>query len=251
MKLRIGVRVPAPVPIQHGPANADLSVVSARTVTRDGRTFKVEEVPGEFDFWALAFEREWEADTFEVLRSVLTPGSTFVDIGGWVGPMAMYASTLCGRVVSAEPDPVAAELFRMNIAHNGYCNVELFEGAICTDGQLRVGVKESGVWGDSMTSALFIDESVSVPSLSVETLFDRYRINDCALVKIDIEGGEIALLEHNAEFLFSVGAPLWLSTHAPLVDDPATYQSHMTDLLRPWGQYAVSDDFDSILIRRR
>ncbi len=67
-----------------------------RSVTVGGRTFNV--VAGHHDrFWDDC-EAGWEATTFEVLTSRLRSGSTFVDVGSWIGPMTLVAASCGARV---------------------------------------------------------------------------------------------------------------------------------------------------------
>lgn len=62
----------------------------------------------------------WEPHTFVLLDQHLRADKVFVDIGAWVGPLALYACTKPDvRVVALEPDTVALARLRRNLALNG------------------------------------------------------------------------------------------------------------------------------------
>ena len=69
-------------------------------------------------FWRRVTDGKWEPDSFDVLRRLLTPDSTFVDIGAWIGPLTLYGAHLAGHCYAVEPDPRAWATLTANIALN-------------------------------------------------------------------------------------------------------------------------------------
>src|SRR6185312_4907037 len=74
-------------------------------------------------------------------------------------------------------------------------NVELVEACI-TRRSGSVAFGNCGEGGDSVSSLLFGNRRThwTVQALSFEDFLRRYQIGDCSFIKMDIEGGEYALL---------------------------------------------------------
>ena len=192
---------------------------------------------------AYRFWDDWDAGLFEpytldTVERFVTPGSTVVDVGAWLGPVSLWASHLGARVVAVEPDPLAAEFLRTNVAMNN-CNVEVFEGAVSDEtGTCFIQANDQG-WASSMTRVA--DDGDEVPCLTLPDLFDIYDIDDCALVKVDVEGHEAIILERAAPFLASLKIPILVAMHQPWWSqpvDPAWFDgySEIEGEFAGWGQ---------------
>jgi hypothetical protein len=46
------------------------------------------------DWWDSVEIRAWEIETFFVYKTFLTPKSSFIDFGAWIGPTLLYGATL-------------------------------------------------------------------------------------------------------------------------------------------------------------
>ncbi len=155
-----------------------------------------------------------EATTFEVLVSHLGPGSTFVDVGSWIGPMALVAAACGARVIAYEPDPAAADELAENVALNPGFEVTVERVALWTSTgtrQLRGG--PVGL-GESMSS--FSGRSGRVGSTTVATVDGREAAAAWpgdALVKIDVEGAEYRLLPRLRPYLTAHHPTMVLSVH--------------------------------------
>ncbi len=183
-----------------------------RSVTVGGRTFNV--VAGRHDtFWDTC-ESGWEATTFDVLTSRLGPGSTFVDVGSWIGPMTLVAAACGARVVAYEPDPTAADELAENVAANPGFDVEVRRVALWTStGHRSLRGGPVGL-GESMSS--FSGRAGRIGSTTVATIDGRDAATSWpadALVKIDVEGAEYRLVPRLRPFV--VARPtIVLSVHA-------------------------------------
>lgn len=219
-------------------------VVADRTVIRNGRAYQVADpAPDDtWDFWAAFADATWEPELDDVLAEHLTPGSTFLDIGAWVGPVTLMAADLCSRVVAMEPDPVAfARLSAAVDAYRGPCRITIEHEALSDhDGTLQLGRKPNGWFGDSMTSVLYGVDAMTVPAVTLDTVLSRRAVRDVGLVKMDIEGGEETVLPAASATLRALGAPLLLSTHAMLVPDPGAYLATLDAALSGWDITVVS-----------
>jgi FkbM family methyltransferase len=183
-----------------------------RCVTVGGKTFNV--MADRHDAYWGRCETGLEATTFEVLSSHLGSGSTFVDVGAWIGPMALVAAACGARVIAYEPDPGAADELAGNVALNPGFDVTVERVALWTSTgtrQLRGG--PVGL-GESMSS--FTGRAGRVGSTTVATIDGREAASSWpsdAVVKIDVEGAEYRLLPRLRPYL-AARPTIVLSVHA-------------------------------------
>jgi FkbM family methyltransferase len=166
-------------------------------------------------YWELYREGRWEPGTRSFMETCLRPGDLFVDVGAWIGPCSIWAHSLGAYALAVEPDPVAyAELEkRVPDAH---------EVAITIRGGLRVllpNPKEGGAYGDSM-SRLGRGGEPPGNGLVVETMtlpgLLKYHKRP-SLVKIDVEGYEMALMRSLGPWLSDRRIPVQVSCHGQLI----------------------------------
>jgi len=115
-------------------------------------------------------------------------GGTFLDLGANCGQYAIPLASNFRHVVALEPNPIAANLLRRNLALNGISNVEVLEEAVTAHSE-SITLFEGrwlSTWGvkPSRTGGRMI----KVPSTTLTQLLDTYGPVD--LLKIDIEGSE-------------------------------------------------------------
>lgn len=225
-----------------------------RAVTRDGRTYHVrDEYPHraedpsieDWDFWSVFESRGWEPELEDVLSRYLTTGSTFVDIGAWIGPVSLIASEFHGSVHAIEPDPVAMERLTENTRTVG--NITRHQVAISDrDGPVLIGRRADRRFGDSMTSTIFQGDAVSVRGVTLETFVRDQDLTHIGLIKMDIEGGEQAALAECHPFLRRLGVPLLLSLHAPIVPNPTAYLQSIRESLVGFNTTLISGAWNGL-----
>ena len=192
----------------------------------------------DWKFWDDWERADFEPATLRVVDEFVTPESTFVDIGAWTGPVSLWAARLGARVVAVEPDPAAIIVLHKNTAAN-YPAIEIFEGALNDySGSCHIEPHVDG-WGSSMTH--LSPEGHEVPCLTMSDLFAHYEIQNCTLVKMDIEGAESVVLEHTAPFLAKLGIPLLVAMHQPWWSRPVESAwfdgySEITGRIGDWNQ---------------
>lgn len=172
---------------------------------------------GWLNFWDLYRSGRWEPQTHQLIREVLRPGVLFVDVGAWIGPTTLWALETGAAVIAIEPDPVALPELREQIrSRNLGHRVEVWEcaiGAQSGSGTLQANPKDGGEYGDSMSR--LGTEGVLVDVFTLPQLLGGRRPD---LVKIDIEGGEVALWDTLVPWLGAQAVPLQLSCHGTLPD---------------------------------
>jgi FkbM family methyltransferase len=145
----------------------------------------------------------WEIRETRLLRKILRPGDTFVDVGaniGWFSILAAYLVQEKGQVLAFEPSEVLCRLIRRNIEVNGLQNIQLEKLALSNrSGQAQL-VFPSAINQGAATLRPVDRETSALPSEEIQTIpFDEYdwpqRPESIRLLKIDTEGAEPLVLE--------------------------------------------------------
>lgn len=121
-------------------------------------------------------------------------GGTAVDIGGWYGPWTRRLARRAERVVTVEPVPHLARRLRAEAPPNA----EVLQAAASDrTGTATLWLPPDG-HGDRGVSSL-VRREVHEAALDVDCLpLDELALTDVTLVKIDVDGSELAVL-HGAE----------------------------------------------------
>ena len=167
-------------------------------------------------YWQGVADGDWEPATFRIFERFIDPRHCFIDMGAYVGVTLLYGCQIARRAYGIEPDPIAFAELQRNVQQNHPLtdNVELVEACIAPRGG-TVAVGNCGEGGDSVSSLLFGNRRTHwmVHALTFEDLLRRYQISDCSFIKMDIEGGEYALLPSMREYLRTHRPTLHLSLH--------------------------------------
>ena len=143
------------------------------------------------------FAGQYEPQESLLLRTILQPGMTFVDVGANWGYFSLVAAACVGstgRVISLEPDPRVFKMIEQNFHFNSYTHARAFPIAAGREsGSLTLaGYPEEGHnWG---ISRLSVEPQLGGPEFQVQarSLDDLLTELSCPgkvdLVKIDIEG---------------------------------------------------------------
>ena len=189
-------------------------------------------------WWWLAEFPQWEEETFEVLDVFLDKTTTYIDVGAWVGATVLYGAARCKTVLGLEPDPAAWGMMLKNLELNkGLKNMCAINAALNdTDGPVALG--GNGDMGNSETTMLVREPdylhgvgvqrrepnapddiawrsgtTAWVQGLTIESLREHFPVDDCGLLKIDIEGGEKYVLPALLPWLTTVRPTVYLSLH--------------------------------------
>lgn len=167
---------------------------------------------GQSEFWILVEDGLWEKSTFEAMDRFIKPGKVFVDIGAWIGAFTIYACKLGAVVLAAEPDMVAFQQLVNNVNLNPYPMIGIMVAAI-SDKNGMAALNTTGEFGNSESSLVERGgegEVMMVETITLESFLAYFKVkpDDICLIKIDIEGGEVALLKQAAP---------WLEQHRPVI----------------------------------
>lgn len=160
------------------------------------------------------FWRGWsghEPETAPVFRALATQARVTLDVGAHVGFYALVAghANPAGRVFAFEPLTLAAERLRRHIGLNDLANVECLPVAASdVDGEVAFHVPTGHPLPCSAgTSAAFhapwahAMETTRVPCVTLDAFARARGLEAVDLIKIDVEGGEPAVLRGAAGIL--------------------------------------------------
>jgi len=127
----------------------------------------------------------------------------FVDVGANIGTQSVYAmrSGAFGRAIAIEPDPHNFEILKLNLAANGLENrVKAISAAVsAVSGRLRL-TRHGKNHGAHSVEGAFVAKpagSIEVAAVALDDLMQQQAIapQQVTLVKIDVEGHELAVLD--------------------------------------------------------
>lgn len=169
----------------------------------------------------------YELPVQEKLASLLKPGMVFYDVGANIGFFTIIAANIVGpngKVYAFEPLLENTEVVRHNVSINHFPQVQVFQKAVTsTSGKERLFIA-----GFSGGSALETGDKppdligeINVETVSIDDLVRGEVIQAPDVVKIDVEGAEVNVLE---------GMRDTIQKHRPVViyeiddHDPQNYQ---------------------------
>jgi FkbM family methyltransferase len=141
----------------------------------------------------------------ELLRRLLRPGDRVLDLGAHIGTVSLAAAALGCEVVAVEPCPCNAALLRASAAFNSFGRLLVVEAAV-GDRPGIVSFSPLGPFGHLATPATNLP-SIPVRSVRVDDLQESLGWDRLNLIKMDIEGSEIAALRGMNRLLSRPDAP--------------------------------------------
>jgi len=162
---------------------------------------------GSVSAYVLLEQEDWFEKEIAFVRRMLRPGMRAIDIGANYGTYTLAMAQAVrsgGRIWAYEPASATARCLRNTIVRNGLANVEMIEAALSDrtgTGTLHVGdqaeLNRLGAEGDG--------EEVPLTTVDVECNSRPWGRVD--FVKIDAEGGELAILR-GGDVFFAEQSPL-------------------------------------------
>ncbi|MQF67523.1 FkbM family methyltransferase [SAR202 cluster bacterium AD-802-F09_MRT_200m] len=150
----------------------------------------------------------FEEGTTRLFQRLLKPGMLVVDVGAHVGYYTMLAAKQVGptgKVYAFEPDPDNYAALLKNIELNGYRSVVAIQKAVSDrvgDAQLYLSATVSG--NHSMYHHGTPERgSLPIETTTMDTMLEELGWPQVNLVKIDVEGGETAVLDGMVQLLSS------------------------------------------------
>jgi FkbM family methyltransferase len=157
------------------------------------------------DLWQMMqqrmfYFRVWEPNISCLVEEILHEGEVFVDLGSNVGYFTLLAAKLVGpsgTVISVEAMPSSFAGLMVNVGRNAVTNVRALNCAAADlEGELPIyqgAFRNSG----TVTTAAAAGRPFAgcVPALPLDKMLTSEEMGRLSLIKIDIEGGELPVLQ--------------------------------------------------------
>lgn len=190
-----------------------------------------------------------EPEVQDALAELIEPGQTVYDVGANIGFFTILCSRLVGpqgRVYAFEPIPQNLATLRHNVALNGMENVTVVEQALSS----ATGTAEMFVSPWSAFHSLNVEGAtkqdnhgprageITVQTVTLDEFVQGEGVRPPDLVKIDVEGAELIVVEGMRETLRSVKPLLLCELHDTKLDyreliDSIDYRVRVIDGDRP------------------
>ncbi len=192
---------------------------------------------------ALFFQGTYETGTLHIMRQVLRPGDTFVDIGANIGLMSLFAARQvgpAGQVHAFEPLPATRTLLEKNVAANGLAHVRVHSTALGANRETRP-LFAHAERNRGCASFLPGEEETMAHTAEIRPLEDVLPATDTPprMIKIDVEGWELDVLRGAARVLSNPCPPVLCvecTAPTPPRDD---HRQALCDLLREAHGYEL------------
>jgi FkbM family methyltransferase len=156
-------------------------------------------------------------------REKIPAGAAVVDAGAHIGVFTLMAARRVGpsgRVLAFEPSPGSRELLARNVRANGLSWVKVYPAALAdapgTEAFYAADAAAGNPVGDTL-SPIPGREAVSVPVLRLDDVLAEAGVSAVDLLKVDVEGAELRLLE-GAPRTLAATRRIVMEVHPPRVD---------------------------------
>jgi FkbM family methyltransferase len=134
-------------------------------------------------------------------------------------------------VLAYEPFPESFALLQQNVALNQLSNVEAQPRAVAAKPgvlALNIGLGEAVQHSTTQVGA----DTIEVQAITLQQVFDEHGLDHCDFLKMDIEGGEYAILRSAAADLLKRVQRIALEYHD---NTPAGKHNELVRLLQDYG----------------
>jgi FkbM family methyltransferase len=186
----------------------------------------------------------YQEEVLHAIHTLLRPGDVALDVGTHHGLMAVLMASRVrpnGRVHAFEPNPHVHELIRRHASLNGVESVLQLEpiGIGAAEGVLPFwAVQGTYAWNSSFTEAFAGGSDTvqvhNVPVSTLDTYCERQQVIP-QLMKIDVEGGELAVLQGGKATIERARPIILLEMNPASSDAAGTTTQAIDEFLRQIG----------------
>jgi len=145
---------------------------------------------------------EWAEAELRLLATTIQPGALVLDVGANIGCHTVFFAQAVGpegRVLSFEPERVLFQQLCANVALNSHDNVLTFNMAVGDNGG-TIPVLELDHTTRQNFGGLSLAGDSQGPASAVSLMrIDALQLPDCSLIKIDVEGMELDVINGASE----------------------------------------------------
>jgi len=178
----------------------------------------------------------WEPNISYWIGRILRPGDVCIDVGANIGYDTLLASSAvgaAGKVVSIEAAPRIFSLLEHNVRVNRAANVRLVNAAV-SDRRQTLTLYSGGVRNIGATTTLAsrgFPIETTVEAWALAQLLSPDEIASAKLIKIDVEGGELAVLKGLLAEVSRFPKEIVVIVEASWQDNPADWESLFAQLV--------------------
>lgn len=193
----------------------------------------------------------YERNKRVAIKALIKPNSIFVDIGANKGDFSLLAAMILGEggtVIAIEPEPRNMEWIERSVIRNGYGNIALHQLAVSdSNGSAKLYLGSKSGWHTLLHGQIDRDKGeLEVETRKLDDILHAESSDRPCMIKIDVEGAELAVLRGAANVLSSFkDIALLVDIHPDLGVDP----ERVCSLLRDFGfeMYAETAPFNTVL----
>jgi len=174
-----------------------------------------------------------EEASVNFIKEILKPDWTVIDIGANLGYYALLEAKLCEKVYAIEPIKESVSALRESIKLNNYKNIELDRLAIGNkNGEFEINTSRRSNWATMINREKasknyqekfnsFKKGKETVKTMTLNKFVRRKNIKKIDLIRMDVEGFEIEILENINKTieLMPKGSFLSVEFHPVIFDD--------------------------------
>lgn len=130
---------------------------------------------------------EYSESEVSIMRSLVTPGACVIDVGANIGDLTLPLSGMVGesgRVYAVESHLENYHVLCANLALNGIRNTKAINAFVAATADVD---RASPMWGKHA----FVSETWGVSVMALDDL----DVPSCALIKVDVDGKELEVLQ--------------------------------------------------------
>jgi FkbM family methyltransferase len=192
--------------------------------------------------------RAWEPNTSAILSRLVKPGDVVVDVGANIGYYSLLFSKLVGpkgKVVAIEALPKLAQILSRNLERNSATNVRVVNAAAGEPGSVVLYEAPRSNIGMTTTRAdRGFPEAATVQALPLEWILSNDEAAHTRLIKIDIEGGEVPVVERLLDTLALYSPELAVAVEANPIENPEWTELFERFRAEAFKAYDLGNDYD-------
>jgi FkbM family methyltransferase len=166
---------------------------------------------------------EYSEGETEVFAQLVNPGDVVIEVGANIGTSTVWFGKRVGptgAVVALEPQRVVFQILCANVALNGLTNVNAIQQAV---GAQRGSINVPMIKIDAPNNfgGLELTDPAAPRGQQVPLVrLDDLRLGRCNLLKVDVEGMELAVLQGGADLIRRCRPILYVENDRPHLSDP-------------------------------
>ncbi len=141
----------------------------------------------------------YEPDTVAAILSRIPREGVYLDVGANIGAIALPVARQRPdvRVICIEADPCICTILRSNVAENKLFNVTVVEclAGSCSRAAVRFYTAPLSNFGMGSIGPQFDLPPVFLEQVALDDLLDEMRIGKVDVIKVDVEGSELSVLQ--------------------------------------------------------